>query len=133
MSKLLIRWLLSAAAIAIVAWLLPSISAGTGTQGAITVGITALFLGLANAIVKPLLMMMSCPLILLTLGLFLFVINALMLKLAAVASGAVGYPLVVDGWGAALLGSILITIVTWILNFFVPDNDKPRHREKPNP
>jgi putative membrane protein len=121
---LVVRWLLSAAAIAIVAWLLPGIHAGGGTTGAITVCIAALFLGLANAIVKPVLMFLSCPLILLTLGLFLFLINAAMLMLASWASRVVGYPLTVDGWGTAIIGSILITIVTWFLSLFVRDKPK---------
>ena len=121
---LIVRWLLSAAAIAIVAWIMPGIRAGGGMSGAITVGVAALFLGLANAIVKPVLMFLSCPLILLTLGLFLFVINAAMLMLASWASRFVGYPLVVDGWGTAVIGSILITIVTWFLSLFVRERKK---------
>ena len=123
MPKFFVRWLLSSAAIAIVAWLLPGIRAGTGTTGAITVIVAAALLGLLNTFVKPLLKVLSCPLILLTLGLFLFVINAAMLLLAAKLSGALGYPLEVDGWASALLGSILISIVTWMLSLFVPDDE----------
>jgi putative membrane protein len=123
MPKFFVRWVVSSAAIAIVAWLLPGIRAGTGTTGTITVVVAAAVLGLLNTFVKPLLKVLSCPLILLTLGLFLFVINAALLKAAAAVSGAIGYPLEVDGWGSALLGSILISIVTWMLSLFVPDGD----------
>lgn len=122
---LIARWLVSAAAIALVAWLMPGIHAGEGTSGAITVGVAALFLGLANAVVKPILTFLSCPLIVLTLGLLLFVINAAMLMLASWASGLVGYPLLVDGWGTAIIGSLLITIVTWFLSLFVRER-KPK-------
>ena len=123
MPKFVVRWLVSSAAIAIVAWLLPGIRAGTGTTGAITVVVAAAVLGLLNTFVKPLLKLLSCPLILLTLGLFLFVINAALLMLTAKLSGALGYRLEVDGWGSAFLGSILISIVTWVLSLFAPDED----------
>jgi putative membrane protein len=123
-SKFLMRWVVSSAAIAIVAWLLPGIHSGTGVSGAITVLVAAAVLGLLNTFVKPVLKLLSCPLILLTLGLFLFVINAAMLMLTAVLARAGGFPFVVDGWGSALVGSILITIVTWLLSLFVPDDDK---------
>lgn len=126
MHRLVVRWLLSSAAIAIVAWLLPGIHAGSGFSGALTVAVTAAFLGLANAVVKPILTLLSCPLVLLTLGLFLLVINTAMLQLAAWATRAAGYPLQVDGWMTAFIGSILITIVTWVLSLFVRDEKKTK-------
>jgi putative membrane protein len=122
MPKFVLRWLVTSIAIAIVAWLLPGIHSGTGTGGAVTVIIAAAILGLVNAIVKPVLQMLSCPLIILTLGLFLFVINAAMLMLTAWLTRATGYPLVVDGWGSALIGSVLISIVAWLLSLFIPDD-----------
>lgn len=124
MPKFVLRWLATSGAIAIVAWLLPGISSGTGTNGVITVVIAAAILGLVNTLVKPVLKIMSCPLILLTLGLFLFVINAAMLMLTAWLTRATGYPLIVSGWATALVGSILITIVTWLLSLFIPDDKK---------
>jgi len=124
MPKFLMRWVVSSAAIAIVAWLLPGIHSGTGVSGAITALVAAAVLGLLNTFVKPVLKLLSCPLILLTLGLFLFVINAAMLMLTSVLARAGGFPFEVDGWGSALVGSILITIVTWLLSLFVPDDDK---------
>lgn len=128
MHRLVVRWLLSSAAIAIVAWLLPGIRAGGGLSGVLTVLVTAAFLGLANAVVKPVLTLLSCPLILLSLGLFLLVINTAMLQLAAWATRAAGYPLQVDGWGAAFVGSLLITVVTWVLSLFVREG-KPRRED----
>lgn len=128
MGGLVLRWFASAGAIAFVAWLLPGISAGAGTRGVMTVLVTALVLGLVNAIVKPVLQLLSCPLVLLTLGLFLFVINAAMLLLAGAMTRAVGFDFRVDGLGNALIGSILISIVTWFLTLFVGRKD--RH-EKP--
>lgn len=124
MPKFLMRWVVSSAAIAIVAWLLPGIHSGTGLTGAITVLVAAALLGLLNTFVKPVLQLLSCPLILLTLGLFLFVINAAMLQLTSVLARAAGFAFEVDGWSSALIGSILITLVTWFLSLFVPDDDK---------
>ncbi|MFQ5599782.1 MAG: phage holin family protein [Candidatus Krumholzibacteriia bacterium] len=119
MKRLVVRWLLSGVAIAIVAWMLPGIRVGSGPQGVWTVLVGAAFLGLANSVVKPVLMLLSCPLILLTLGLFLFVINAWTLMIASGLARAAGFPFRVEGWGTAIVGSILITIVNWLLSLFV--------------
>jgi putative membrane protein len=125
LKHLLTRWILSALAIAIVAWLLPGIRVvGSSLPAALTVVVTAAILGLVNAIVRPILTVLSCPLVVLTLGLFLFVINAAMLMLASFLTRALDFPFVVDGWGSAIVGSILITIVTWILSLFFHE-----HRE----
>ena len=97
----------------------------------VTAVVAAALLGLANALVKPLLTLLSCPLILVTLGLFLFVINAAMLMLASAGAQALGFPFQVDGWGSAIWGSIAITIVTWFLSLFARDRDtdsRPRPR-----
>ncbi len=129
MNRLFVRWLVSSGAIAIVAWLLPGIRAGSGMVGAVTVLVTAAFLGAANAVVKPILTLLSCPMILLTLGLFLIVINAAMLQLAAWATRVAGYPLEVDGWSTAIIGSIAISIVTWVLSLFLGDDKKSSKRD----
>jgi putative membrane protein len=128
MGGLVMRWFASAGAIAVVAWLLPGISAGAGTRGVMTVLVTALVLGLVNAIVKPVLQLLTCPLVLLTLGLFLFVINAAMLLLASALTRAVGFDFHVDGLWNALVGSILISIVTWFLTLFVGKQDRHEKR-----
>jgi putative membrane protein len=95
-----------------------------------TVLVTALVLGLVNAIIKPILQLLSCPLVLLTLGLFLLVINAAMLLLAGSLTRALGFDFHVDGLGNALIGSILISIVTWFLTLFVGRGDKHEKRSK---
>ena len=124
MRKLVLRWLISAGAIIVVAWLMPGIEVGTGTQGAITALVGGGFLALLNLIVKPVLIFLSCPLVLLSLGLFLFVINAGMLLLASRLAQNLGYPFHVDGWLTAILGAILITIVSWILTHVLGNDDK---------
>ena len=128
MQGLVLRWLVSAAAVAIVAWLLPGIHVGQGPGAAITALVGAGILGVVNLLVKPLLVLLSCPLVLMSLGLFLFVINAAMLLMASSMSRALGFGFYVDGWSSALLGSILITIVTWVLSAIVRGDKKKEQR-----
>src|SRR6266511_2960311 len=80
--------------------------------------LTGLTLGIVNAIVKPILVMISMPITCLTLGLFIFVINALMLLLVS-AIPFLGFT--VDGFVPALVGSILIAIVSSLLSMVLPD------------
>jgi putative membrane protein len=100
MNKLLLRWLISAGAIILVAWLMPGIEVGQGTSGAVTALVGGGLLGLLNLIVKPVLVLLSCPLVLLSLGLFLFVINAAMLLAASRLAQTLGYSFNVHGWPA---------------------------------
>ena len=76
----------------------------------------AIVLGMVNAVAKPVLELLTCPLIILTLGLFLLVLNAAMLGLAAWIAGALGADVHVDGFGAAFVGAIIISIVSWLLS-----------------
>jgi putative membrane protein len=80
--------------------------------------LTGLTLGVVNAIVKPILVMVSMPITCLTLGLFIFVINALMLLLVSAIPG-LGF--VVNGFIVALAASILISLVSWALSMVLPD------------
>jgi putative membrane protein len=109
--SLLARWLVNAAALMLVAYLYPGVT--VESFGAAL--IAALVLGLVNAVVRPLLVLLTLPVTLLTLGLFLFVINALLFWFVAEVVG--GFH--VAGFGAALLGSILFSVITlltsWIL------------------
>jgi putative membrane protein len=72
--------------------------------------ILALIFGLVNALLKPLLAVLTCPLVLLTLGLFMLVINALLLGLTGTLGRAIGIPFFVDGFGAAFVGGIVISL-----------------------
>lgn len=115
--KLIIRLLINAAAL----WAAAQIVNGITLQGSFfAILIVALIFGLVNALVRPLLTLFSLPFIVITLGLFVFVINALMLMLTGAISGA----LTVDGFGSALLGSFIISFVSWLLGIFLKDDDK---------
>jgi putative membrane protein len=108
MVKLLVRWLLLAAALLLVAYLYPGVS--VTSFGAAMVA--ALVLGLLNTVVRPLLVLLTLPVTLITLGLFLFVINALMFWAAAsVLDG-----LHVDGFIAALVGSLIYSLCGMVID-----------------
>lgn len=121
MKYLFIRWGILAAAIAVTAWLLPGVHiAGTGAQWLINLIIVAGVLGLVNAIIRPIVMLFTCPLVILTLGLFSLVVNALMLSLV---DWLLPSMLTVDGFWTTFFASLLIAIVAGLLNIFVGDKD----------
>jgi putative membrane protein len=121
--KLVMRLVVNAIAVAAAAWLLSGITlSGTSTtRKVITLLVVAAIFGLVNAIVKPLATILSLPFIILTLGLLIFVINALMLLLTSWISDGLDIPFEVDGFGTALLGALIITVVSWLVNVFLPD------------
>ncbi len=89
-----------------------------------TLLIVALIFGLINAIVKPIVKALGCALIVLTLGLFLLVINAAMLLLTSWIAGQFAIPFHVDDfWPSAFLGAIVIGVVSWLLSLVLPDGD----------
>ncbi|WP_130011418.1 phage holin family protein [Serinicoccus sediminis] len=95
---------------------------GQGVSQLLTIIGVALVFGLVNAVVRPLVQLLSLPLIVLTLGLFLVVINALMLLLTSWLSGVLGLNFSVDDffWDA-VLGSIIISIVSLFVSMLLPD------------
>jgi putative membrane protein len=114
--NLLLRWLIASIAIYIAVKLLPGIRfEGPWWQ----LGIVALLFGFFNAIVRPILVFLTCPLVLLTLGLLIPIINALMLGLTATTARFFGIRFEVDGFWAAFWGTIVISIVSWLLNLFI--------------
>jgi len=112
--RILIHWLITSVALVVAAWLVPGIRV---EREAWTIfAAMAVILGLVNAIVRPLLKVMSCPLIILTLGLFVLVINGLTLWIAsaiAVRWFHVGF--YVDGFAPAFIGALIVSIVSVIL------------------
>jgi putative membrane protein len=109
--KLILRWLLLAAALLLVAYLYPGVT--VSSFGAAM--IAALVLGLLNTIVRPLLVLLTLPVTLLTLGLFLFVINALMFWAAAGVLDSFN----VKGFTAALIGSLIYSLCGMVIDVAV--------------
>ena len=120
MSQFLIRLFVNAVALGVAAVIVPGIGfAGSESGAIINVLIVALIFGLVNAIIKPVLALVTCPFYILTLGLFTFVVNALMLMLT---SWLVGPRFVVEGFWSAFFGSIIISIVSTVLSAMLKDN-----------
>jgi putative membrane protein len=80
--------------------------------------LVALVFGVLNASVRPLLKLLSLPILILTLGLFIFVINALMLRLTGWVSGLLGLGFYVEGFWAAFLGGLIVSVVSLMLSIF---------------
>jgi len=117
-TKFLIRWGITAAAVAVAAWLVPGISVDEPHR-VWTVLLVALVLGLVNAFIRPLLSLLSCGLIVLTLGLFTLVINGLMLWLAsAITTNWLGLGFHVNGFWNAVLGALIISVISLLVSTF---------------
>lgn len=86
-----------------------------------TILIVAFIFGLVNALIRPLLTILTCPLIALTFGLFTFIINAIMLALTGWVAGQLGLGFTVEGFWAAFLGALVVSIVSWALTLFLRD------------
>ena len=108
MRNFVVRLFVNALALSAAAWLVPGISL---TGGVWRVLLVALVFGLVNALLKPLVLLLSLPFLLLTLGLFAFVVNGAMLLITA----RLTEHLAVSGLGAAILGSIVISLVSAVL------------------
>jgi len=118
--KLVLRILINALALGAAAYLVPGIHAGSVTS----VVLIALVFGVLNALVRPLLKLLSCPLIVLTLGLFTLVLNAVMLLLTAKLGQAFGIDFAVDGFKAAFLGALVVSVVSVVLSWVLIDEKK---------
>ncbi|MCG8351734.1 MAG: phage holin family protein [Chloroflexales bacterium] len=125
--RLLIRWFITAIALMAAVWLVPGIEI-RDNNGWVAALVMAAVLGLVNAFVRPLLTLLSCPLVLLTLGLFLLLINAFTLALSSwIAVNWFNVGFYVDGFFPSLFGSIVVSIVSFFLSVFLPDENEP-HR-----
>src|SRR5215211_5137759 len=133
--RFLLRLIASAAALAIATWILSDITltASSTLREALVLLVVALIFGVLNAIIKPILTFLSIPLLLITLGLFLLVINACMLLLTSWLAELLGIGWHVEGFWTAVIGAIIVSIVSFVLNAFLPDPDKyswPRRHTK---
>ena len=121
MGRFLIRVFINAVAIAVTASLLDGIHVANNDLG--TLLIIGLVFGIVNAVAKPILIFLTCPAVILSLGLFIFVINGLLLMLT---SSLVGDRLSIDGFGTAILGGIIMGILGMIMEAVLGLNDQKR-------
>jgi putative membrane protein len=126
--QLLIRWTISALSLFAAAWLVPGIHVNDG-QGWVVYAAMAIILSLVNALIRPLLKLLTCPLILLTLGLFTLVVNALTLLISAgIANNVFGVGFYIEGFWPAFWGAIIVSITSVILNALFHDESEKHDR-----
>jgi len=127
MRNLLLRWLINGVALYVASQLVSGITVEGGWQVLL---VMALIFGLVNALIGPVLKVLTCPLIILTLGLFTLVINALMLWLSSWIAGRLGVGFHVSGFLPAFWGGLVISVVSFVLSLVLIDKDDRRRRER---
>ncbi|PNE36427.1 MULTISPECIES: phage holin family protein [Streptomyces] len=125
MKHFVVKTLANAAALAVAIWLLKGITLTGENTGrkVFTLVLVALIFGLVNFLVKPVVKVLSFPLFILTLGLITLVVNALMLLLTSWLAGKADLAFHVDGFWPALLGGVIVSIVSWAMHVILPDKD----------
>ena len=127
MRKLALRWAINAVAV----YAAVSLIEGITSEGEWTVYFAvALILGLANALIEPIIKLLTCPLILLTVGLFTLVINGFMLWLTSLIGERFGVPFYIESFWAAFLGALVISVVSTVLSVLFGVNRKERRRKR---
>lgn len=125
MKNFVVKTIANAGALAVAVWLLDKITL-TGDSAGKKVGtllLVALVFGLVNAVVKPMVKLLTLPLFILTLGLFTLVVNALMLLLTSWLADKLDLSFNVEGFWTAVLGGLIVSVVSWALHVVLPDKD----------
>ncbi len=121
--RFLLRWFIAAVAVAAAAYLIPGLHV-SGSNGLLVVAVMALALGFVNAVIRPILTFLSCGCIVLTLGLFMLIVNAVTFWMAAWLTNIfLPEAFVVDSLWSALLGSIVVSIVSFALSLLLADSE----------
>jgi putative membrane protein len=125
--RIVIRWLVTLAALIVALWVVPGIHVNGDSY--LAVAVMAVVLALVNAFIRPVLRFISCGAIILTLGVFLLVVNALTLWLSSwVVQNWFHVGFVVDGFWPAFWGGIIISIVSFLINLLLPEEDERGRR-----
>jgi putative membrane protein len=129
--KVLIRVLITAAALAVATGIVPGIQLQTGStlSKVSTLIVVALIFGVVNAVLKPIVKTVGCLFYILTLGLIGLVVNGLLLWLTSWVAGQLSLPFHITGFWAAFWGAIIVGVVGWLLNMFVGDRGRGREAE----
>jgi len=115
MLSFFLTWIVAAVSLVITAYIVPGITVASFPAAMVA----AVFIGLVNAVVRPIITLLTLPLSILTLGLFLFVVNAISLSLASWLAGAFSIGFTVSGFWPALFGSIVLSFVSGLIGRFV--------------
>ena len=127
--RLVISWFINAVALAVAVWLLQGIDV-TGESAWLTLALVALIFGLVNALIRPLIKFLTCLINVITLGLFTLVINALMLMLTGWIAQQLDLGFVVQDFWWALLGALIISIASFVLNLIFGKRDRRDRRDR---
>ncbi|MFD9904745.1 phage holin family protein [Streptomyces sp. NPDC059063] len=124
MKNFVVKTIANAVALAVAVWLLDKITLTGHSTGSktLTLLVVALLFGLVNFLVKPIVQVLTFPLFILTLGLITLVVNALMLLLTSWLADKLDVSFHVEGFWTAVLGGLIISIVSWALNVALPDH-----------
>lgn len=128
MNRFLIRWAINAIALYVAVAIVPGISPQNPNW--VSYIWLALIFGVVNALLNPLLKLLTCPLILLTLGLFTLLINTFLFYLAGYIGQSFGVGFTVDGFWSALLGSIVVSLVSVVLALLIGDSERTREHSR---
>ena len=123
MTKFILRWVINAIALFLAVYLVPGVSLQGGWASLIWL---ALIFGLINAFLRPLLKLLTCPLIVLTLGLFTLLINTFLFWLTSQVGQAFGIGFTISGFWPAFFGGLVVTVVSVILSLILKDELKRR-------
>ncbi|MFF9148700.1 phage holin family protein [Streptomyces sp. NPDC014861] len=125
MKNFVVKTLANAGALAVAIWLLQDITLTGESTGKkiVTLLLVALVFGLVNFLVKPIVKLLTLPLFILTLGLITLVVNALMLLLTSWLADQFDLSFHVEGFWTAIIGGLIISVVSWALNVLLPDGD----------
>lgn len=125
MKNFVVKTIANAGALAVAVWLLDKITLSGDSTGkeAGTLILAALVFGVVNVLVKPVVKVLTFPLFILTLGLITLVVNALMLLLTSWVAGKIHLSFHVEGFWTAVLGGLIISVVSWALHVILPDED----------
>ena len=124
--RLLLRWAVNAIALWVAIEIVPGLEYRGETYTSLL--IIALLFGLVNALVRPILVILTCPLIVLTLGLFILIINAVMLSLTVWLSELFGLGLVSESFVATLLGALVISVVSGLINLLIKEDRETKRQ-----
>ena len=129
MGNFIVRVVVNGIALWVAAWLVSGVHLADGddstTPKVVTILLVALIFGVVNAFVKPIITLLSIPFVVVTLGLFLVVLNALFLELVAWISGLFGLAFSIDEfWWDAIWAAVIISIVSWALSILLPEEDR---------
>ncbi|MFG3496051.1 phage holin family protein [Streptomyces sp. NPDC047928] len=123
MKNFVVKTIANAGALAVAIWLIDKITLTGDSTGnkVLTLILVALVFGVVNFLVKPVVSLLTLPLFILTLGLFTLVVNALMLLLTSWLADKLDLSFHVEGFWTAVLGALIISVVSWALNVILPD------------